>query len=732
MLMKNILMGLIILGGLIRTDSGAEALLKKEVPVYTHTNQLIHEKSPYLLQHAHNPVDWVPWGEEAFEKAREEDNPIFLSIGYATCHWCHVMEHESFKDEDTAARLNEAFVCIKVDREERPDIDEIYMTVCQMLTGSGGWPLTIVITPDKKPFFAATYIPRESRFGHAGLLDLIPRISKAWKTQRAEILQSAQQISTALTQTQETGEPLGENVLSRAFQDAKQSFDSEWGGFGAVPKFPSPHRLVFLIRQNPVAARPLVEKTLTSIRMGGIWDQLGFGIHRYSTDREWLVPHFEKMLYDQALMALACVEAYQAYGDERYRRMADEIFTYVLRDLTAPEGGFYSAEDADSEGIEGKFYVWTLAELRSVLTPDELELAVTTFNVHPDGNFRAEAADHKTGENILHANSPREDPAELEAVRRKLFTVRETRIHPFKDTKVLTDWNGLMIAALAKAARVFDEPRYATAAQRATDFLWDNLQQEGRLTHRWRDGHTAVPGQLDDYAFLIFGWMELYETTFDVQNLEKAVALNETVLTHFQDEVRGGFYLTADDAEKLLIRPKSLYDGAIPSGNSVQLMNLLKLARLTGRTEYESLADQLLHSFASSLNQSPSGFSQALQAVQFAQGVTSEIVIAGDRQSPATQALIRAVRSVYLTNQTVLFKDPSVSALERLAPFTSDLSPVNGQPAVYICRNFSCEQPLTVPSAVITLLSGGKNHNEKMDDNDFAGGTHPRRHSTAV
>jgi uncharacterized protein YyaL (SSP411 family) len=656
-------------------------------------NRLADEKSPYLLQHAHNPVDWFPWGAEAFEKARIEDKPVFLSIGYATCHWCHVMAHESFENEEAAALLNHAFICIKVDREERPDIDEIYMTVCQMLTQSGGWPLNIVMTPDKQPFFAATYIPLESRFGRTGLMELVPQISKVWKTQRELILKSAADITAVLAEPDPAGEAPDEQVLARAFQESEHSFDAEQGGFGSAPKFPMPHRLVFLIRQNPVAARPMVEKTLAAMRCGGIWDHVGSGIHRYATNREWLVPHFEKMLYDQALTALACIEAFEAYGDEIYRDMAEAIFTYVLRDMTAPEGGFYSAEDADSEGVEGKFYVWSLHELKAALTADELTLAIRAFNVQPDGNFRDESAGRKTGANILHLSEYSDVP---ETIRKKLFAVREQRIHPLKDTKILADWNGLMIAALAKASRVFHAPEYATVACRAADFIWNRMQNDGRLMHRWRDGETAVPGQLADYAFMIFGLLELYETTFDFQTLEKALALNEIVLAHFQDKVRGGFYQTADDAEELLVRPKSMQDGAIPSGSSVQIMNLLKLARLTGRTDYEALADRTVRAFTATINRVPSAFAQAMQALQFAQGSAVEVVV-GDRKLPETQALIEAVRSVYCPYKTVLLKEPGV---ENIAPFTAEMN----LPAVYICRNFACEQPLTDPAQILAAL----------------------------
>lgn len=664
-------------------------------------NALIHEQSPYLLQHAHNPVAWLPWSDAAFEKARAEDRPVFLSIGYATCHWCHVMAHESFENPEAAALLNEAFVCVKVDREERPDIDEIYMTVCQMLTRSGGWPLTIVMTPDKQPFFAATYIPLESRFGRTGLLELVPRISNAWKTRRADLLHSAGEITAALSEPEEEGAALKEQLAEQAFEEAREQFDPRFGGFGPAPKFPSPHRLAFLIRQDPAAARSMVEQTLSAIYRGGIWDAVGFGIHRYATDRAWRVPHFEKMLYDQALAALACLEAFEAYGDDLYRRMAEEIFEYVQRDMTAPEGGFYSAEDADSEGVEGKFYLWTLDELRGVLSPDELAGVSATFALHPDGNFEEEATGQKTGANILIRSG--EEPL-AEPIRKKLFAARGQRVHPLKDTKILADWNGLMIAALAKGGRVLGEPEYTAAARRAADFVLTEMGADGRLAHRWRDGHSAVPGQLSDYAFMICGLLELYETAFDFQWLEKALALNDSVLKHFAYPHAGGFFLTADDAEKLISRPKTLYDGAMPSGNSMQMMNLMKLSRLTGRPELEAAADRTARAFAGTLNRMPSACTQALQALQFAQAGAVDVVIAGEREQPETQALIEAVRSVYQPHRTVLLKTPPV---ESVAPFTTEIKPVGGCPAVYICRNSACEPPRTDPAAVRAALRQG-------------------------
>ncbi len=560
-------------------------------------NRLIKEKSPYLLQHAYNPVDWHGWNEEAFERARAENKPIFLSIGYSTCHWCHVMEKESFEDAEVAELMNEAFVSIKVDREERPDIDHVYMTVCQMMTGSGGWPLTIIMTPDKKPFFAATYIPKESRYGRAGMMELIPRIRDVWADRHKDVLDSAENMTTALQsiEKESSGELLDAGVLDKAYEELSQRFDKTYGGFSGAPKFPTPHNFFFMLRHWRRTDQPdalkMVEKTLQEIRWGGIFDQIGFGFHRYSTDREWLVPHFEKMLYDQAMLALAYLETYQATGNTFYSETAKEIFTYVLRDLRSPEGGFYSAEDADSEGVEGKFYVWTEQELREILPADEADLMVRAFHVEKTGNFREEASGKSLGANILYMGKPLSDiasdlklPAErlkkkIDSARSKLFEVRERRVHPHKDDKILTDWNGLMIAALARGAQVLGDKTYSDAAEQALEFILKKMRQpDGRIRHRFRDGEAGIGAILDDYAFLVWGLMETYEATFDARCLETALELNTDMIRHFWDQKGGGLYFTADDAENLIVRKKEVYDGALPSGNAVAMLNLLRRA----------------------------------------------------------------------------------------------------------------------------------------------------------
>ena len=547
-----------------------------------------------------NPVDWYAWGPEAFEKARKENKPIFLSIGYSTCHWCHVMAHESFEDPEVARLMNEVFVCIKVDREERQDIDNIYMRVCQMMTGSGGWPLTILMTPDKKPFFAGTYIPRESHHGRLGMLDLIPRIKEVWDTQHDEILKSADQITERLNMIAQdsTGDGLDKSTLKTAYEQLNGRFSEQNGGFGNAPKFPSPQNLLFLLRYwqstKDEKALRMVVKTLQSMQNGGIYDHIGFGFHRYSTDSHWLVPHFEKMLYDQAMLAMAYIEAYQATGNKEFEETAKEIFTYVLRDMTDQKGGFYSAEDADSEGVEGKFYVWTEDEIRQVLKGEEADLIINVYNIDKTGNFRDEASGENTGTNILHLEKTLTEVAfknkesldglkeRVEAARQKLFDVRDKRVHPHKDDKILADWNGLMIAALAKGAQVFDEPKYAEVAKRAADFILTDMRRaDGRILHRYREGHAAIQANADDYAFLIWGLLELYETIFDVHYLRTALDLNSEMIKYFWDEQDGGFYFTADDAEELIVRQKEIYDGAIPSGNSVAVLNLFRLARIT-------------------------------------------------------------------------------------------------------------------------------------------------------
>ncbi len=661
-------------------------------------------------------MEWYPWGKDAFERARKDNRPVFLSIGYATCHWCHVMEKESFEDIEVARLMNEAFISVKVDREERPDIDSVHMRVCQLLTGHGGWPLTIIMTPDKKPFFAATYIPKENRFGRLGMRELIPRVQDLWENSPTDLEASSEKIIAALQElpADVPGEIINQNMLDAVYQQLEGQHDAKNGGFGLSPKFPAPHNLLFLLRYwkrtGNSKALQMVEKTLQSMRHGGLFDHIGYGFHRYSTDSRWLVPHFEKMLYDQALLAMAYTEAFQVTRNDEYKDTAKEIFTYVLRDMTSPEGAFYSAEDADSEGEEGKFYLWTSAALQKTLKKAEAELALRVFNVESEGNFKEEATGKKTGANILHLKqslteiaselklSPNVLRENLESVRMSLFKTREKRIRPLKDDKILSDWNGLMIAALAKGAQAFDEPAYETAARKAADFILNHMRSpDGRLFHRSREGQSLITGFLDDYAFLIWGLLELYEASLDARFLKEALELNDLLLKHFWDGKEGGFYFTPDDGETLLLRQKEVYDGAIPSGNSVEMLNLLRLGRMTSNPALEEKAAQAGRIFSKKVESSPSAFTQMMAAVDFGVGPSYEVVIVGHSDKKDTKAMLKTLQAEFIPNKVLLFipedKDPSV--IFRIAPFTARMTSLHNKATAYVCQNFTCQKPTT-------------------------------------
>ncbi len=674
-------------------------------------NRLVFEQSPYLLQHAANPVDWFPWGDEAFERARQLDKPVFLSIGYATCHWCHVMERESFEVEAIARLMNDAFVCIKVDREERPDIDHVYMTVTQMLTGQGGWPMTVVMTPDRRPFFAGTYFPPESRYGRPGMRDLIVHLSRVWKDDRESAVDASDRIAEELGRMAKgaPGDALDAKVFDAAFDQFDERFDTVRGGFGERPKFPVPHNLSYLLRHHHrtgnKTALAMAELTLERMSLGGIFDQVGFGFHRYSTDAVWLVPHFEKMLYDQALLAIAYVEAYQVTGKPVYGNTAREVLEYIRRDMTSPEGGFYCAEDADSEGEEGKFYVWTREELLAVLGNEEGAFFADLFGCLEDGNFHDESTGEQTGANIPHLRrlSDAEPHRErIETARQKLFAVREARIHPLKDDKILTDWNGLMIAALAKASTALDEPSYKHSARRAADFMLERLRTPGgRLLKRYRLGNAGLPAHLEDYAFLAWGLVELYQATFEARYLKEAIALADTMIHHFHDAEGGGFFQTADDGEALLAKAKECYDGAIPSGNSVAALMLVKLARLTGNSRFEDIAAGTVRAFSAVIAKAPSQFSFMLMAHDFLLGPSSEIVLAGDDVAELAQV----VRSRFLPRAVVLHKpDGDSSAVVAIAPFAGGMKSGASGPRAYVCRNHACQAPVSTPAELSALL----------------------------
>ncbi len=682
-------------------------------------NRLALEKSPYLLQHAFNPVDWYPWGSEAFEKAKREDKPIFLSSGYSTCHWCHVMEKESYEDEEVAGLMNRVFVSIKIDREERPDIDAIYMKVCQAMTGSGGWPLNIIMTPDKKPFFAATYIPKESKFGRQGMLQIIPQVRDIWKKNRGGAEALASQIISSLKDEEEPGEELKEDVLHAAYEQLLEKFDEQHGGFGGAPKFPTPHNLTFLLRYwkrtGDMMALRMVERTLTAMSMGGIYDHVGYGFHRYSTDARWLVPHFEKMLYDQALLAMAYIEAYQATGNEEFKRTACEVFTYVLRDMTSPEGGFYSGEDADSEGAEGKFYFWTEGDIDSALG-NESGFIKKVFGINSSGNFRDEGNE---GKNIPYLPKTLSELAldlklPVDTIRRrtvdakkKLFEYRKERVHPGKDDKILTDWNGLMIAALAKGAQAFDKPEYADAARKASDFILSRMRgTDGRFYHRYRDGEPAVMAFLDDHAFFVWGLIDLYESTFQVSYLMAALEITDIMIEHFQDKEKHGLYFTADDAEELILRKKEIYDGAVPSGNSVAMLNLLRLGKMTGKAGFEEKAAQIGRAFSNTIRKAPGAYTQMMVALDFALGPISEVVIAGNKGAEDTKIMLAALRREFIPGKVVVLRPVQDPEIIGIAEYTGNMTSIDGRATAYVCRNYGCRLPVTDAGEMLELLKG--------------------------
>lgn len=674
------------------------------------TNRLIHEKSPYLLQHAYNPINWYPWCDEAFEKAKEENKPIFLSIGYSTCHWCHVMERESFEDQEVAGILNKNFISIKVDREERPDVDTIYMTVCTAMTGQGGWPLTIIMTPDKKPFFAGTYFPKNSIWGRPGLIEILEQVDKLWKEDSEKLIKSGENITSIIrkeqNRLQDSKGNLDEKILDEAFFDLKERFDKIYGGFGTSPKFPMAHNLLFLLyyfkKTGTPEALEMVEKTLDGMSRGGIFDHIGFGFSRYSTDEKWLVPHFEKMLYDNALLAYIYTEAYLATGNEKYKKIAKKIFTYVDRTMTSPEGGFYTAEDADSEGVEGKYYVWDEKEIIMALGPREGELFCKVYNITKEGNFEG-----KNIPNLIDTclDSIAKDydltveqlEEKLDYFRRKLFERRKLRNRPYKDKKILTASNGLMIAAFARGYRVFKDDIFVKKAENAVSFIMKNLvQSDGRLQARFIDDHATYLAYIDDYAFFTWGLIELYEATFKVDYLKTALKFTEDMLKLFWDDDKGGLFFYGIDAESHIFRPKEIYDGATPSGNSVAAYNLLRLARMTGNSNFEEKALNIFETFAKQVQSYPSGHTFLLTAYLFAESFPMEIVLVGNPEDCNTKSLINKIHSSFLPNAVLVLKpegDQERNIVD-LIPFIKNMEKINGQATVYICKDYACRAPV--------------------------------------
>lgn len=676
-----------------------------------HTNRLAQEKSPYLLQHAHNPVDWFAWNEEAFARARTENKPIFLSIGYSTCHWCHVMERESFEQENIGAYLNEQFVSIKVDREERPDVDKIYMTFVQSTTGSGGWPMSVFLTPDLKPFFGGTYFPPDARHGRPSFLQLLQQISQLWQERREDIAASAEEIHAKLelklSNTPTEDFLLNAEIVRRAGAMFKEAYEPQHGGFGGAPKFPQPSIpslvLHYAQRFNDGEATKMVLHTCDAMAAGGIHDQLGGGFARYAVDAEWLVPHFEKMLYDNAQLAQLYLDAYLVSNDARHADTVRDMLDYILRDMTHPDGGFYSAEDADSEGQEGKFYCWTQDELSKLLTVDEFNVAAKHFGITKQGNF----IDHShpqplQGLNVLSIVNPAmlgADQTLLTAATKKMCVVRATRIRPHLDDKILASWNGLMLGAFARASAVLGEEKYRVAAEKNLSFiqtkLWDAKAQT--LFHRWRDGERDSVQLLEAYAFQLSGGMDLYEATLAPKHLDFAIALAEAMLAKFYDAENGGFWQGAANAKDLILRVKDDYDGAEPSGNSVATLALLKLGAITGQKQFTAAAEKTLNLFAHRLQNFPQALPFMLHAVDFQLEEPRRVVIAGETGSAQAKELLHAAHSVYQPNKIILGNTGAVEEFARTLPAKDGA-------VVYLCTGNICQPPTSDARKVKDLL----------------------------
>jgi uncharacterized protein YyaL (SSP411 family) len=676
-------------------------------------NRLAAESSPYLLQHQNNPVDWYPWGAEALERAKAEAKPIFLSIGYSACHWCHVMEHESFENEQIAAELNRLFVCIKVDREERPDLDQIYMNAVQLMTGRGGWPMSVFLTPELTPFFGGTYWPPTARMGMPGFLDVVRAVADAWQNRRELAVQQAAEMTQHLQKIgkrEAAADQLEIDLLEHAAAQLQQAFDPKDGGFGRAPKFPHSIDLQVLLRAWSRNRDPqllhVVAHTLEKMANGGIYDHLAGGFARYSVDERWLVPHFEKMLYDNALLTTALLETYQATGNDFFARVACETCDYILGWMTDPAGGFHSTEDADSEGEEGKFYVWTPAEIAAVLGEDRARVFCKVYDVTPQGNF-------EHGHSILNLPKPLTQLAqeigieqtelerEMEACRQELLHVREQRIRPGKDDKIIVSWNALMIDAFARAAVVLNETRYLQAAEKASVFLHEQLRDaNGKLLHTWRHGRAKLAAYLDDYSYLAYAWVSLYEANFDAVWLERASDLADTLLKHFADPT-GGFYFTADDHEQLIIRNIDLHDSSVPSGNAMAATALVRLGKITGKQEYLQAAENTLQTAVDIMQRSSMAAGQLLVALDLLLGPTSELVFIGDRTTAETKSLLAELRRQFLPRQVFVAHQPGDTVPQVLLPVLEGKSTAGKkEPQLFVCQNFACQAPAVGAEAV--------------------------------
>jgi uncharacterized protein YyaL (SSP411 family) len=679
------------------------------------TNRLINETSPYLLQHAHNPVDWFPWGEEAFEVARRDQKPLLLSIGYSACHWCHVMEHESFENEAIAKLMNDNFVNIKVDREERPDLDQIYMNAVQMMTQHGGWPMTVFLTPDAVPFYAGTYFPPEDRYNMPGFPRVLISVADAFRERPEDVTQTAQSVLSELnraTALVESNEVLTVDLLDAAYRAIIKNYDATNGGFGGAPKFPPAMALEFLLhtfyRTGNQQALEIVQHSMRKMAEGGIYDQLGGGFHRYSTDARWLVPHFEKMLYDNALLSRLYLHYYQLTGEEWARKIAEGILDYVVREMTDDLGGFYSTQDADSEGVEGKFFVWSLAEVESLLGKEDAALFAAFYNVTPEGNFE--------GENILNI---KQDPSELAAQeklpsdelqavllkgRQVLFAAREKRVKPARDEKVLTAWNGLMLASFAEAGAILNRPDYAAVAKRNARFVLTNLRHEGLLLRSYKDGEAKLNAYLEDYSFYAEGLLTLFETTGELEWFNEARNLCDVMVAEFWDDEEGGFFFTGNSHEQLIVRAKDFFDNATPSGNSIAAEVLLRLSTLTGNQDCQRRAATILRLTANGMLRYPSGFGRLLCALDFYLDTPKEIALLGLPDAPQTIALAREIWSRYLPNKVVAQAEPGQGAAANAIPLLQGRMELNGQATAYVCEHFTCKAPVTTPAELAAQL----------------------------
>jgi len=685
------------------------------VTEHAFTNHLINETSPYLLQHAHNPVDWFPWGEAALETARREQKPILLSIGYSACHWCHVMEHESFENEAIAKLMNEHFVNIKVDREERPDLDQIYMSAVQMMTHHGGWPMTVFLTPEGLPFYAGTYFPPEDRYNMPGFPRVLISVADAYRERLDDVQQTAASVLSELKRAAtalESSELLTTELLDTAYRGMIKNYDSTNGGFGGAPKFPPAMSLEFLLhtyyRTANQQALQIVEHTCRKMAQGGIYDQLGGGFHRYATDARWLVPHFEKMLYDNALLSCLYLHYYQVSHDPAARVVAEGILDYVAREMTHPAGGFYSTQDADSEGVEGKFFVWSKNEIAELLGERDAALFMAYYNVTDAGNFE--------GENILNVTRDLSAVAASEKVteeqltealtraRRVLFAAREKRVKPARDEKILTAWNGLMLAGFAEAAAILNRQDYLEVAKKNAQFVLDNLRGDGLLLRTYKDGHAKLNAYLEDYAFFVNGLVTLFETSGELQWLEEALRLTTTMIDEFWDDDDGGFFYTGRSHETLIVRSKDFFDNATPSGNSVAAEVLLRIGLLTDNADYQRRASSILRLMASTVQRYPSGFGRLLCALDFYVGAPKEIALVGDLDKPETQSLLDEIWSRYLPNKVVATGSPTNTRAGDVVPLLRERPPIDGKATVYLCEHFACKNPTTDPRELASQL----------------------------